>query len=295
MMHPETDPQVELIPIDLIALVSPRVRNRKVFKEIVSNIAEIGLKRPITVARRSGADGDRYDLVCGQGRLEAYRALGQREIPALVIDADQEDCMVMSLVENLARRQHRAIDLLHDIQGLKERGYDESKIAQKTGLTLEYVRGVIRLLERGEHRLLRAVESGCLPVSTAVNIASVDDAGVQQVLQQAYEDKLLRGRRLMLAKRIVEQRRRRGKGLRSDRSLRDQAPISSTSLIRAYKEDADKKRVLIQKAEIARDRLVFITQALQNLLQDEDFATLLRAEGLDTLPKNIADRFVQAA
>jgi ParB family chromosome partitioning protein len=295
-MDSQNAPHVELIPIELITLVSPRIRNRKVFKEIVSNIAEIGLKRPITVARRSGSEGNRYDLVCGQGRLEAYKSLGQREIPALVIDADEEDCMVMSLVENLARRQHRAIDLLHDIQGLKERGYDENEIAGKTGLTLEYVRGVIRLLESGEHRLLRAVESGCMPVTIAVCIASVDDAGIQQVLQQAYEDKTLRGRRLMLAKRIVEQRRRRGKGLKSDRSCsHDQPPLSSTSLIRAYKEDADKKRLLIQKAEIARERLVFITQALRNLLQDENFTTLLRAEGLDTLPKNLAGRFAEAS
>jgi ParB family chromosome partitioning protein len=292
-MDQEAATHVELIPIDQIALVSPRVRNKKIFKEIVANIAEIGLKRPITVARRPGADGDRYDLVCGQGRLEAYRSLGQKEIPALVIDADQEDCMVMSLVENLARRQHRAIDLLHDIQGLKERGYDEADIARKTGLTLEYVRGVTRLLEKGEHRLLRAVESGFIPVSTAVNIASTDDADVQQVLQQAYEDKILRGRRLMMAKRIVEQRRRRGKGLRTDRSGAHQAPISSTSLIRAYKEDADKKRLLIRKAEFARDRLVFVSQALLNLLKDENFTTLLRAEGLETMPKNLAERFAQ--
>ena len=32
----------------------------------------------------------------------------------------REDCLVMSLVENLARRQHRAIDLLHDIEGLEK-------------------------------------------------------------------------------------------------------------------------------------------------------------------------------
>jgi ParB family chromosome partitioning protein len=66
----------------------------------------------------------------------------------------------MSLVENLARRQHRAIDLLHDVEGLKRRGYSESAIARKTDLTVEYVKGVIRLLEKSEHRLLRAVEAG---------------------------------------------------------------------------------------------------------------------------------------
>src|SRR3546814_1795341 len=72
-----------MIPIDRITVVNPRVRNKKVFKGIVENIAEIGLKRPITVTSRHGEDGPLYDLVCGQGRLEAFRQLGQTEVPAL--------------------------------------------------------------------------------------------------------------------------------------------------------------------------------------------------------------------
>ena len=144
---------VEMIPVERITVINPRVRNKKTFKEIVSNIAELGLKRPITVTRRNDADGPRYNLVCGQGRLEAYQALGQQEIPALVVDADTEDCLVMSLVENLARRNHRAIDLLHDIEGLRQRGYNDTTIARKTGLTIDYVKGVLRLLKNGEHRL----------------------------------------------------------------------------------------------------------------------------------------------
>ena len=115
-MVAETSQTAELIPVDQTSVVNPRVRNRKVFDEIVESIAELGLKRPITVARRDQTDGPHYELVCGQGRLEAYRALGQEKIPALVIDASSEDCLVMSLVENLARRQHRAIDLLRDIE-----------------------------------------------------------------------------------------------------------------------------------------------------------------------------------
>ncbi len=280
---------VELIPLDRVVVLNPRVRNRKIFKEIVANIAELGLKKPITVTRREGADGPRYELICGQGRIEAYRALGQTEIPALVVDADTDDCMVMSLVENLARRQHRAIDLLHDIDGLKRRGYSETEIARKTDLTVEYVRGVIRLIENGEHRLLRAVESGNVPVSIAVEIANADDAEVQNVLQQAYENKLLRGRKLMLAKRLIEQRRRRGKGFRVGREQREQ-PLSSTALMRAYKEGVDRKRVLIRKANTTRNRLIFITEAMRKLFAEENFVTLLRAEGLDSLPRNLAER-----
>jgi ParB family chromosome partitioning protein len=280
---------VEMIPIESITVINPRVRNKKVFKEIVSNIADVGLKRPITVTRRDDANGPRYDLVCGQGRLEAYQALGQHEIPALVVDADTEDCLVMSLVENLARRQHRAIDLLHDIEGLKRRGYNETTIAQKTGLTIEYVKGVIRLLEKGEHRLLRAVEAGQIPVSVAVDIAGANDEDMQIVLQQAYEKKLLRGHKLIAARRLIAQRRRIGKGLKINQKRREQ-PLSSNALIRAYREDVDRKRLLIRKAEATGNRLIFMTEALRKLLADENYVTLLRAEGLDTLPRNLATR-----
>ena len=281
---------VQIIPVARITVVNPRLRNKKVFKEIVDNIARLGLKRPITVTKYEAPDGGfQYDLVCGQGRLEAYQALGQTEIPALVVAADREDCAVMSLVENFARRQHHAIDLLHDIEGLKRRGYDEAEIAQKTALTIEYVKAVIRLLENGEHRLLRAVESGNIPVSIAVEIAEAEDTEIQSILQQAYEKKLLRGRRLMIAKRLIERRRRQGKGFKSGGQSREQ-PLSSTALIRAYREDVDRKRVLIRKSNATRDRLIFITEAMRKLLSEENFVTLLRAEGLDTLPKNLAER-----
>ena len=77
-MTMEAIPRVELIPVDQVDVVNPRARNKKSFKEIIDNIAELGLKKPITVTKRDRPEGTRYDLVCGQGRLEAYRILGQR-------------------------------------------------------------------------------------------------------------------------------------------------------------------------------------------------------------------------
>lgn len=128
--------RVELVPIDRIKVLNPRERNQRNFKEIVDNIAKVGLKKPITVTRRAEADGPFYDLVCGQGRLEAYMALGQLEVPALVVSADREDCLIASLVENCARRQHHSLDLLQDIRGMEQRGYSQAEIARKTGLSL---------------------------------------------------------------------------------------------------------------------------------------------------------------
>lgn len=289
MMSEKHAQTTQMIPIDRINIINPRVRNKRSFKQIVENVSEVGLKKPVTVTLRNDADGPRYDLVCGQGRVEAYQVLGQKEIPALVIDAGTEDCLVRSLVENCARRKHSAIELLRDIQGMQQRGYCVAEIAKKTGLTDHYVRDVVRLLEKGEERLLRAVDSGQIPVTVAIEIAESDDAGVQNTLRQAYEKKILRGRKFMLAKQLVEQRRRRGKKL-SARGVKRETGLSTHALIRAYRQDADKKRVMIQKANVARNRLIFVTEAFRRLFADENFVTLLRAEGLETLPAKVADR-----
>jgi ParB family transcriptional regulator, chromosome partitioning protein len=71
--------------------------------------------------------------------------------------------------------------------------------------------------------------------------------------------------------------------------------VSSTALIRAYQEDVDRKRILIRKAETTRSRLIFVTEALRKLLTDENFLTLLRAEGLDSIPSNLAARIEAGA
>lgn len=281
--------RVELIPVEQITVLNPRMRNKRNFKEIVDNIAKIGLKRPITVTRRAEADGPFYDLVCGQGRLEAYIALGQAEVPAIVVAADREDCLVASLVENCARRQHKALDLLQDIRGMQERGYSLADIARKTGLTYEYVFGVSRLIEKGEQRLLRSVESGIIPLSVAVDIAEASDQDVQAALTSAYERGLLKGRRLLLARKIIETRRRRGKGLRAT-TAKARENLSADALVKAYQEDAERKRSLIQRAQAARDRLLFITEAIRRLSEDEEFIALLEEEDLDTLPQNLAAR-----
>ena len=284
--------RVEWIPLDRIAVLNPRVRNARVFKEIVDNIAQIGLKRPITVTRRLESHGPFYDLVCGQGRLEAYQRLGQAEVPALVVSADPEDCLIASLVENCARRQHNSLDLLQDITGMRERGHSLPEVARKTGLSLEYVSGVTRLIEKGEQRLLRSVEARVMPLSVAVEIADAEDHQVQRALQLAYEKGDLRGRRLLAAKRIVEERRRRGKHLKRQQPGKAATgqKLSPASLIRAYQEDVDRKRSMIRRANAARDRLLLITEALRRLRSGERFVALLEDEGLATMPENLARR-----
>lgn len=281
--------KVEMIPIVRISILNPRVRNKRSFKEIVDNIAQLGLKKPITVTRRAEAGGPFYDLVCGQGRLEAYKALGQAEVPALVVTADQEDCLVASLVENCARRQHRAVDLLQDIRGMQERGHSSRDIARMTGLSLDYVNDIARLLEKGEQRLLRSVESGMIPLSVAVEIAEADDHDVQTALSNAYERGLLKGRKLIAAKKLIEARRRRGKGLATT-GPKSRDALSADDLVKAYQDDTNRKRTMIRRTEATRNRLLFITEALRRLARDEHFLALVEDADLAMMPENLAVR-----
>ena len=286
--------RVKNIPIDQIRLLNPRVRNRRNFQEIVQSIANVGLKRPITVSpRKSNDDSASYDLVCGQGQIEAFIQLGQTEIPAVVIEADESDCLVMSLVENCARRQHRAIDLLQDISTLRGRGYTDREIAPKIGVSVEYIHMIGTLFEKGEERLLTAVESGILPLNMAIEIAKSSDEDVQQALTQAYTEKKLRGKKLVAVRNIIEQRRRRGKHLRGGHfSRRDgtKRPLTGESIIRVYRQEADRQKLLVKKAEVTQSRLLFIVEAIRELRDDENFANLLKAERLDTMPAFLEER-----
>jgi ParB family chromosome partitioning protein len=292
-MMRETPEAVRLVPINRIEVLNSRERNTKVFEEIVGNIKAIGLKKPITVTQREGADGEpKYILVCGEGRLNAFRLLGETHIPALVVEVDDEDAFIMSLAENIARRQYRPLEILADIESLRQRSYGPESIAQKTGLSPQYVNNIIFLLERGEERLIEGVQKGQIPLTTALEIARAADTDKElgAVLQQAYESGQLRGRQLIEARRLVEKRAELGPGVAHGPVPKSVPVISPSSLVKTYQKEVARKKQMVVKAEYSQNRLLFVIEALRKLLADENFINLLRAEGLESLPAPLADR-----
>jgi ParB family transcriptional regulator, chromosome partitioning protein len=288
------NPRVQLIPIAEINVLNPRSRNPITFQGIVANISNLGLKKPITVSRRGDpTDGKLYDLVCGQGRLEAYQALGQEAIPAIVADVAKQDCFLMSLVENIARRHQAPIELMREVGNLKARGYSIKEISQKIDMAKSYVTGICHLLEHGEERLLAAVDKGRLPVSVAMQIANSDEDGIQRALCEAYDDQSLRGRKLHMIRRIIEQRKVKGKRFIPGSKFRHARAPTAELLVKAYRQEADRQRLLVKKARLTENRLFFIISALKRVFQDENFINLLRAEGLDSMPAYIAEKLKQ--
>lgn len=283
---------IQMIPIDQIDILNPRERNQVVFKGIVQNIKLVGLKKPITVSPRQQKNGTkRYMLICGEGRLKAFQMLGETEIPANVVYVDDEEAFIMSLAENIARRQHQTLELVAGIARLHERGYDKHTIAKKIGLTPEYTGGILNLLAHGEDRLVIAVETGRIPLNAALSIfaAGNDNKTVQNVLQDIYESGTLKGTQLIHARKIIERRLNLGRSISKSVTPR-KTDLTPSALVRTYQKEVDRQKNIVRKADIVHQKLLIIVSSLQRLLLDENFITLLRAEGMATLPKYIYDR-----
>lgn len=286
-MNDDYDDPVQMIPIEQINVVNTRSRGQEKFKEIIASIKALGLKKPITVTPASGKYGPgKYDLVCGEGRVLAFQSLGETTIPARVQNLTTEDLLLMSLVENLARRQARCAELLGEIAALKERGYTVPQIAKKTNLTAKYVSGILRLLTHGEKELLAAVEKRRVPLSVAIEIATADDEGVQKALHDAYEQNLLRGKKLLKVREFIEKRRAGLDGRSADHG----ESLSTRKMLKAYRDEAARQKAVVNQAQLCQRQLLYVVSALKRLLTDENFINLLRAEGLDSMPQYLAEK-----
>ena len=57
-----------------------------------------------------------------------------------------------------------------------------------------------------------------------------------------------------------------------------------------YQREADRQRILVRKSDVTQARLLFIVEAMRDLLSAVEFSTLLREEGLTDMPKALAER-----
>ena len=66
--------------------------------------------------------------------------------------------------------------------------------------------------------------------------------------------------------------------------------MTADSLVRAYRKETERQKLLVKRASVSQSRLLFVVNALRRLFADDHFVTLLRAEGLLTLPRPLAER-----
>ena len=150
------------------------------------SIREHGVLQPIAVRR---LDADHYQIIAGERRWRAARMAGLYEIPARILDADDRDTMVLSLVENLQREDLNPIE---EAKGLKrlieEYGFTQESAAERVGSSRPAVANSLRLLGLPEY--VRAMlEDGTLTAGHGRALLPLGDetritAAAQEVVKQ---------------------------------------------------------------------------------------------------------------
>jgi ParB family chromosome partitioning protein len=280
--------KVHLIEIDKVNVKNGRTRETRVFNEIVENIAKVGLKRPITVARRSQAGAVAYDLICGQGRLEAYQQLGQTRIPAIIKVGTEQTIYLMSLIENIARQKLTLRETLSALDELIERGYMRSEIAAKTGLSKTYIREMLKLKERGADRLMEAVDKGTISVSLALQITEMEDKNAQNALNTAVETGQIEKWEVRAVSRLVASHSKAQKAKQAHSTKGAYNPVTPERIVNVFRKEMRSQGRIIEQAEFTKDHLEKVVRALRTALTDPGFADLLAEEKLLLMPAYLA-------
>ena len=116
--------------------------------ELADSIRAHGILQPLSVRRKGGG---RYELIAGERRLRAAMICGLEQVPCLVLEVSRESSCLLSLIENLQRRdldfweEAKALERLTTVYGLSQ-----EEAAAKVGKSQSAVANKLRLLRLEE-------------------------------------------------------------------------------------------------------------------------------------------------
>lgn len=281
------DRRYEEIPIDKIKVLNSRNRNNVRFQENIRSIKDVGLRRPIQVNERYYNKTGYYDLICGQGRYLAYKALKYTAIPAEVLNCSKKQAYLFSLVENIARVPPGTMWFACEVKRMHDSGFTLMQISSITGKSETYIRDYIRLVEQGEERLIKGVEDGVFPISFAKHVAKSDSSNIQNVLMDAYDKGIVNSTNFPTVKRIIDLRLRRGK--EPEKKVCSVRSSSSDYTVKQLKTDITKltkeKEAFVNESSIKENRLLSLLDGLNTLWRDKTTAELMTSEEIGPVPE----------
>lgn len=282
------DQNVHMVKISSIKVVIPRSRNKFRHAEITESIDASGLRKPITIRRIVDKKYD-FALICGQGRLESLTALGEELIPAFILDIDENQAYIMSLVENMARVIPRAGEQFQRIKEMTEQGLTNKEISSSTGLSLHWITSLTMLINKGENKLLSAVESGCIPISFAVEIARVDFEGGQELLLKAFDEGLIKHKDVGKIREILDSRDEGLKGFINNNFgvAKKKKKMTTDELQQLYQDNISQHKKIKNKAEYVEIKLLVAGQIFKELISNESFSKIVSEESLQDVVKVI--------
>lgn len=112
-------------------------------RELAASIAQHGILQPLSVRRT----GSVYELIAGERRLRAAKLAKLAEVPCILIRADDEESSLLSLIENLQRRDLDFFEVALGYQRLiRVYGLTQEQTAARVGKSQSSVANKLRLL-----------------------------------------------------------------------------------------------------------------------------------------------------
>lgn len=141
--------------------------------QLADSIAANGILQPILVRET----GERYEIIAGERRFRAARLAGLSEIPALVLEADDEAAAKYALIENLQREDLNPYEEAAAIRKLMdEYGLSQEQVAGSIGRSRSAVANALRLLDLPEDAV-KLVTDGTLSAGHARTLLGLLDKG----------------------------------------------------------------------------------------------------------------------
>ena len=111
--------------------------------ELSASIKEFGVIQPISVRRVE----DGYEIIAGERRFRAAENIGLTEIPAIIMNADNNKSALLALLENLQREDLCFFEIAEGYQKLiREQGMTQDDLAKKLGQSQSKIANKLRLL-----------------------------------------------------------------------------------------------------------------------------------------------------
>ena len=165
---------------------------RKVFdedalKELSSSIKQHGVFTPILV--KKSIQG--YDLIAGERRLRASKLAGLKDIPAIIVDFDDQEMMEIALLENIQREDLNVIEEAKAYEKLIQRlNYTQEQLAHRVGKSREHITNLLRLLKLPEDVQEYVVNKQLSMGHVRALLGLKTEAGMRKVAKQAIDQGL---------------------------------------------------------------------------------------------------------
>jgi ParB family transcriptional regulator, chromosome partitioning protein len=138
---------ITLLPVEHVLPnpTQPRIEMKEeALRELATSIKEKGLLQPILVRRKEGI----YEIIAGERRYRAAKMAGLQDIPAIIRDADDRECLELALIENLQREDLNPIEIASVYRRfVDDFDYTHEGLAKKIGVERSSVSNYIRLLK----------------------------------------------------------------------------------------------------------------------------------------------------